>query len=430
MTGSTTGGSFTIKRRVSGRGGPSLGSRFPGRPSSSRGSQSSRSGGGAGRRYRGGGRKKKGGDSIDSARFINKVDHAQIKIEEDYVPTNMYADFPFEARVIQAAENKGYITPTQIQDQAIPIAMAGKDLVGLSATGTGKTAAFLLPILHRLFTCEIRQALILAPTRELAIQIDNELHGLHGKRMQLFSTVVVGGVPSYRQIKQLRKTNHIVIGTPGRVMDLMKRGELDLSKMDTVVLDEADRMLDMGFIDDMRFVMQHVPKERQTLFFSATMSQEIQKLISEFLTDPTTISVKSRDTSEHVDQDVIRVQGRNKLDVLLETLSDVNFSKVIIFTQTKRGAEHLSNELHAQDISCTAIHGDLSHWDRQKALKRFIDGDVRVLVATDVAARGIDVKDISHVINYDIPQTYDDYIHRIGRTGRAGKIGHALTFVA
>jgi len=413
--------SFTIKRRVHGR--PSGGS---GGDKKRSGSSSKRSGS-FNRRGRGG--KKKADKSIPVEKFINKVDPSKILDEEAYVPTNTYADFPFEKRVRQAADNKGYVTPTQIQDKAIPVAMKGQDIVGLSATGTGKTAAFLLPILHRLFMCQIRKALILAPTRELAIQINDELHGLHGRRMQVFSTVVVGGVPAYRQIKQLRKQNHIIVGTPGRVMDLMKRGELDLSEMDVVVLDEADRMLDMGFIDDMRYVMEHVPEVRQTLFFSATMSKEIEKLIGEFLTNPITISVKTRDTSENVDQDVVRVNGRSKVDVLAEMLEDKAMEKVIIFTETKRGAEHLSNELHIKEIKADALHGDKDHWARQKSLKRFVDGDVRVLVCTDVAARGIDVKGITHVINYDTPTNYDDYVHRIGRTGRAGSMGHALTFV-
>ena len=415
--------SFTIKRRVHGR--PSGGS--GGDKKRSGGSSNRSSGGSFNRRRRGG--KKKADKSIPIEKFINKVDPSKILDEEAYVPTNMYADFPFEKRVRQAADNKGYVTPTQIQDKAIPVAMKGRDIVGLSATGTGKTAAFLLPILHRLFMCQIRKSLILAPTRELAIQINDELHGLHGRRMQVFSTVVVGGVPAFRQIKQLRKQNHIIVGTPGRVMDLMKRGELDLSEMDVVVLDEADRMLDMGFIDDMRFVMQHVPDVRQTLFFSATMSKEIEVLIGEFLTDPETISVKTRDTSENVDQDIVRVGGRSKVDVLAEMLEDKEMEKVIIFTETKRGAEHLMNELHIKEVSSDALHGDKDHWARQKSLKNFVDGKTRVLVCTDVAARGIDVKGITHVINYDTPTNYDDYVHRIGRTGRAGQMGHALTFV-
>ncbi len=415
--------SFTIKRRVHGR--PSGGSGGGKKKSNSSGKRS----GSFGRNRRGRGGRGKADKSIPIEKFINKVDPNKILDEEAYVPTNTYADFPFEKRVRQAADNKGYVTPTQIQDKAIPVAMKGQDIVGLSATGTGKTAAFLLPILHRLFMCQIRKALILAPTRELAIQINDELHGLHGRRMQVFSTVVVGGVPAFRQIKQLRKQNHIIVGTPGRVMDLMKRGELDLSEMDVVVLDEADRMLDMGFIDDMRYVMQHVPEVRQTLFFSATMSKEIELLISEFLTNPETISVKTRDTSENVDQDVVRVNGRSKVDILAELLKNKEMEKVIVFSDTKRGAEHLMNELHIQEISADALHGDKDHWARQKSLKNFVEGKTRVLVCTDVAARGIDVKGITHVINYDTPTNYDDYVHRIGRTGRAGQMGHALTFI-
>ena len=378
-------------------------------------------------RRRGGQRQRRGRWSkgrtkpeIDISKFINKLDHHRVAQVRQYQPQHHYRDFNFERRVRQAVDNKGFELPTEIQDKTIPLGLAGKDVVGLSATGTGKTAAFLLPILDQLFRCRIRQALIMAPTRELAIQINNELHALHQKRMFVFSTVLVGGLPAWKQIKQLRKEkNHIIIGTPGRIMDLLDRGALDLSQCDCVVLDEADRMLDMGFIDDMRYVMKHVPQRRQTLFFSATMSPDIKQLIGEFLHHPTTVSVKTRDTSELVDQDVVHLAGRSRIDVLTETLSRADMKKVIVFVETKRDAEAVSAELQKRKVNADSIHGDRDHWERQRALRGFVEDTTRVLVATDVAARGIDVRGITHVINYHLPQEYDDYIHRIGRTGRA-----------
>lgn len=391
--------------------------------------QSSRSGG----RGRGRGRwnkKKKTKPAIDISKFINKIDHKRVAEVQSYVPTNSFKDFAFERRVRQAVDNKGFDTPTEIQDKAIPLGLEGRDVVGLSATGTGKTVAFLLPILDQLFRCRLRQALIMAPTRELAIQINDELHDLHQRRMFVFSTVLVGGLPAWRQIKQLQKDkNHVIIGTPGRIMDLIDRGKLDLSQCDCVVLDEADRMLDMGFIDDMRYVMRHVPERRQTLFFSATMSKEIENLVGEFLTNPETISVKTRDTSEMVDQDVVRLEGRNRIEVLTEILKQEEMKKTIVFVETKRDAEQVAAELQHRGINADSIHGDRDHFERQRALKGFVQNKTRVLVATDVAGRGIDIKGITHVINYHVPTEYEDYVHRIGRTGRAGEVGHALTFV-
>lgn len=375
-------------------------------------------------------KKKKDKKEIDINKYINKIDHSRVEEVRAYVPKHRFRDFEFEKRVKQAAENKGFDTPTEIQDKAIPLALEGHDVVGLSATGTGKTAAFLLPILDQLFRCRLRQALIIAPTRELAFQINSELHDLHQRKMFVFSTVLVGGLPAWKQIKQLQKDkNHIIVGTPGRIMDLMDRGKLDLSQCDCVVLDEADRMLDMGFINDMRYIMKHVPERRQTLFFSATMSKEIEQLIGEFLNNPTTVSVKTRDTSEMIDQDVVRLDGRRRIDVLTDLLKQEEMVKTIVFVETKKDAEEVSTELQKRGINADSIHGDRDHWERKRALQGFMNDKTNVLVATDVAGRGIDIRGISHVVNYHIPHEYEDYVHRIGRTGRAGEIGHALTFV-
>ncbi|HYC83239.1 MAG TPA: DEAD/DEAH box helicase, partial [Candidatus Paceibacterota bacterium] len=271
--------------------------------------------------------------------------------------------------------------------------------------------------------------LIMAPTRELAIQIQDELRGF-AKVMGVFSVCCVGGAGIGPQLAQLRHRNHFVIGTPGRLKDLMARRALDLSKFKTVVLDEADRMLDMGFINEMRFMLDKMPKERQTLFFSATLSREIESLIGEFLNEPVRVSVKTRDTSKTIDQDVVRVQrGADKLDLLHDLLNQEDFSKVLIFGRTKHGVERLSKSLEERGFKAESIHGDKNHSQRQKALTLFKSDKVQILVATDVAARGLDINDVSHVINYDLPSTYEDYVHRIGRTGRGGKTGKALTFI-
>ncbi len=378
---------------------------------------------------RGNSKKKKAETDIN--KYIHKVDLSRIQEVREYEPIHHFKDFKFESRVQTAVKNKGFEKPSEIQDKTIPLALEGKDVVGLSATGTGKTVAFLLPILDRLFRCRVRQALIMAPTRELALQINKELHDLHQKRMFVFSTILVGGLPAWKQIKELqRDKNHILVGTPGRIMDLIDRGKLDLSQCDCVVLDEADRMLDMGFVDDMRYVMKQVSPRRQTLLFSATMSKEVERLIDEFTTDTETVSVKTRDTSEFVEQEVIRVGDKNRFELLKDTLVGEGMEKVMVFVETKKDAEIVSQRLQSAGLNADSIHGDRDHWERQKAMKNFSRGKTRILVATDVAGRGIDISGVTHVINYHIPTDYEDYVHRIGRTGRAGEVGHAISFVA
>ena len=243
------------------------------------------------------------------------------------------------------------------------------------------------------------------------------------------STCCVGGVSIYGQIAELRRTNSFIIGTPGRVKDLINRRCIDLSTFNTIVLDEADRMLDMGFIGDMKFVMAKMPAKRHTLFFSATMTKEVEGLIKQFLNNPVVVSVRTGDTSKNVDQDIVRLAGKNKIDVLHDLLIDKNFSKVIIFGKTKHGVEKLSQKLIERGFKADSIHGDKPHNRRQRAIKGFKDNEISILVATDVAARGLDIPNVSHVINYDVPATYEDYVHRIGRTGRGNKAGKALTFI-
>ncbi|MBI2613081.1 DEAD/DEAH box helicase [Candidatus Kaiserbacteria bacterium] len=364
---------------------------------------------------------------IDVSRFINKG--PIVEAEMRFTPENPFDSLPIDARIKHTIAQKGYTTPTPIQDQAIMHILRGRDIVGIANTGTGKTGAFLIPLLDKVVKNRSERVLIIVPTRELALQIDEEFQSFsHGSGF--LSVCVVGGANINPQIHRMRKDPFFVIGTPGRLKDLMERRVLDLSKFRTVVLDEADRMLDMGFIRDMRFIISHMPKVRHTLFFSATLSRDIEALIGDFLTNPVRVSVKTGETAHGVHQDIVRIEnGKTKLDVLHDLLSQPEFTKVLVFGRTKHGVEKLSKMLKQRGIPAESIHGNKTQNKRQAALALFKDNRVQVLVATDVAARGIDVEDVTHVINYDLPTTYDDYVHRIGRTGRAGKRGKALTFV-
>ncbi len=367
------------------------------------------------------------GEFIDVSRFISRAEI--VEPEQIVTIDHKFEDFSFDQELKDAINKKGFVNPTPIQDKVIPHILKGKDVVGLANTGTGKTAAFLLPLITKVRLIPEEKVLILAPTRELAIQIAEELRDFtYGSN--IYSTYCVGGMHIGRQIDQLRRQNHFVIGTPGRIKDLIQRGMIETKNFGTIVLDEADRMLDMGFIEDMRWILSGFPKSRQTLFFSATLSPQIEKLIHDFLQNPEMISVRKRETSKNIDQDVIRVgTSDNKLEVLAKMLNEKEFEKVIIFGRTKRGVEVLSKDLFKRGFKVEAIHGDKNHSQRQRALKSFKDNKARILVATDVAARGLDIPNVTHVINFDIPQTYDDYVHRIGRTGRGDSTGKAFTFI-
>lgn len=376
---------------------------------------------------RGGGRGPKK-QTIHPSKFINK---AAVAVEvAPYVPTHVFTDFALNTVLQENIASIGFTAPSAIQDQAIPIALTGCDVIGLANTGTGKTAAFLLPILEKLNGDEQRDSvLIMAPTRELAQQIDEEFRRF-ARGLKLFSCIAVGGTNIDRQIRELRRHPHVVIGTPGRLKDLMNRRELKLTNVNTFVLDEADRMLDMGFINDIRFVANLLPSDRQTLCFSATMTPTIATLVQDFMRDPATVSVRTGETSDHVEQDIIEAFDKvHKIELLEELLKQDEFEKVLVFGETKYGVQRLSDNLTKSGIPSEAIHGNKSQSQRQRALKAFKDQKVKVLVATDVAARGLDIPNVSHVINFDQPNTYDDYVHRIGRTGRGGKSGKALTFV-
>lgn len=399
-----------------------------GRPSNGGGRSfgGGRSGGGGGRR--GGGNRGPAKKYIHPSKFINK---AVAKADEvPYESTHKFADFPFGAQLHHNIASKGYITPSAIQDQAIPHIIEGRDVIGLANTGTGKTAAFLLPIIERQSGITLRPSvLIVAPTRELAQQIEEQFREF-ARGLDLYSTLIVGGVNIDRQIRDLKRRPHFIIGTPGRLKDLMQRNILQLKNMTTLVLDEADRMLDMGFLPDIRQIVSEMPKERQTLFFSATITPEISALVQTFLHDPVTVSVRTSETSEHVEQDIIESRDKaHKLEILTDMLRGSDYDKVLIFGETKFGVQRLSDHLDNSGIPSAAIHGNKNQSQRQRALKQFKDMRVKVLVATDVAARGLDIPNVSHVINFDTPQTYEDYVHRIGRTGRAGASGKAFTFI-
>ncbi|MHB8710522.1 MAG: DEAD/DEAH box helicase [Minisyncoccota bacterium] len=409
-------GSASGPRRFNDR----VGNRFP-----------SRGGYGGGRGRSGGGRRggfgSFGETEAEISKFTNK---AVVSTEEPvFVPEHTFSDFDINAHLKANILARKYESPTPIQDKAIPHALLGQDIVGLAQTGTGKTAAFLIPLIDKVVKQKGECILIMAPTRELAVQIEKELAGF-AKGLGFRGMVAVGGANIGPQISQLRHDPAFVIGTPGRLKDLLERRALDLSGFGTVVLDEADRMLDMGFIDDMRTILGKMRKERHTLFFSATMSKDIERLIGDFLTSPVIISVKRRDTPSSVDQDVVRIpRGKDKFEVLAELLKDREFSRVLVFGRTKFGVEKLAKALSRLHIHAESIHGNKTHGARIRALEAFKAGKVSVLVATDVAARGLDIPAVSHVINYDLPSTYEDYVHRIGRTGRASLKGRALTFV-
>ncbi|MDD2935424.1 MAG: DEAD/DEAH box helicase [Candidatus Pacebacteria bacterium] len=373
-------------------------------------------------------RKSRSGQSqfSDVSKFINKA--VPEKNVKPYTPKNSFDCFLIDENLKRNILKTGYKHPTPIQDQAIPHVLNGSDIVGIANTGTGKTAAFIIPLLDKVIKNRKQNIIIIAPTRELAIQINQELVKF-AFGLRIFSVCAVGGMPIFRQISDLRRNYNFIIGTPGRVKDLVDRGHIPLEEFQTIVLDESDRMLDMGFINDMRFLMSAMPKNHQTLFFSATLSDDIKNIINNFLKDPISISVRVNDTASSVDQDVIYVKNEPKLDLLHNLLIQPEFNKVLIFGKTKLGVEKLSERLSIRGLKVKSIHGNKNHTQRQHALKLFKENTVNILVATDVAARGLDIPNISHVINYELPSTYEDYIHRIGRTGRGGKAGKALTFI-
>jgi len=334
--------------------------------------------------------------------------------------------------ILKALSQQGYSTPTPIQQQAIPIVLKQQDLLGCAQTGTGKTAAFAIPILQLLYQQKQHvpgiKVLILTPTRELAIQI-NESFAAYGQNTNITHTVIFGGVSQLHQTIALKKGVDVLIATPGRLLDLMSQGFINLRHLQIFVLDEADRMLDMGFIHDVKKVIVRLPEKRQTLFFSATMPPEIQKLASVLLTNPAKVEVTPvSSTVDAIEQSLYFVAKEDKNKLLLHLLKDKAMLNALVFTRTKHGADKVVKVLLKEDITAAAIHGNKSQNARQNALSNFKNGNLRVLVATDIAARGIDIDDLGHVINFELPEVPETYVHRIGRTGRAGNTGIALSF--
>ena len=347
-----------------------------------------------------------------------------------------FDEFGLRAELLDAIRASGYTTATPIQQRAIPHVLEGQDLLAAAQTGTGKTAAFTLPLLQRLAADQTASGrppvrlLIVAPTRELAAQIHDSVR-TYGRKLPLRSAVIFGGVGMQPQVDRLRKGVDILIATPGRLLDHLQRGNLRLDRVQSVVLDEADRMLDMGFIHDIRKLMKQLPSRRQTLLFSATFSTEIRRLASGMLSSPVEIDVAPRNSAaETVAQRVYRLEKAEKRRVLSRLIREGDWQQELVFTRTKHGANNLSRQLDQDGLTTAAIHGNKSQSARTKALDGFKRGRVRVLVATDIAARGLDIDHLPHVVNYDLPHVAEDYVHRIGRTGRAGNEGEAISLVA
>jgi len=366
---------------------------------------------------------------FDPSFLINKTKTSQENTRLDVVKIdNEFADFQIQEKIKINIKDKGYLTPTPIQDKVIPLIIKGQDVVGIANTGTGKTAAFLIPLVDKVFKNKHEKVLIITPTRELAVQIEQEFIVI-ARNLRIFSALCIGGVGMGRQVSRLRQKPQFVVGTPGRLKDLQERRVLDLRGFTTIVLDEVDRMLDMGFINDIQHLISFLSDKRQSLFFSATIEGKVRQVMTRFLKNPVIISVKTKNVVDNVNQQIVRIAGGNKIDVLHDLLIQEGFNKVLIFGRTKWGIEKLAKVLIQKGFKVSTIHGNKSQNQRQRALTQFKRGQVKVLLATDVAQRGLDIKDVTHVINFDLPETEEDYIHRIGRTARADKKGVAITLM-
>ncbi len=364
---------------------------------------------------------------LDPSLFVKKAKEQVSQVEQ--VSEAKFEQYAIIDKLKQNIAERGYTTPTPIQEKALPEILAGRDVIGIANTGTGKTGAFLISFIDKVHKDKNQKVLIVVPTRELATQIGDEFR-IFAKGTGLNIVTTVGGMNIRRQMYELRNRPNFVVGTPGRLKDLIGQRELNLGHFQNVVLDEVDRMVDMGFINDVKYLVSLLPKPRQSLFFSATVDEKTKEVLRSFVKEPVMVSVKQQSTAENIDQDVIRVShGRLKIDILADLLSKPEFDKVLIFGRTKWGMERLGQTLRDRGFKAMAIHGNKSQNQRQRALDEFKNGNLHILIGTDVASRGLDIENVTHVINYDAPETYDDYVHRIGRTGRAGKKGTALTFV-
>lgn len=392
---------------------------------------------GGNRRFsRSGGRSFRGRGGFGGARRIKSFDPSSVintiqasAETQEYEIIHEFSDFPINQILRKNILEKGYLIPTPIQDQAILPLLEGRDLIGIANTGTGKTAAFLIPLIEKVLKNKEERVLIIAPTRELAMQIRDEFVSF-SKGLNLYSALCIGGANIRRQIQELRSYPNFVIGTPGRLQDLIRSRNLNLSYFGSIVLDEADHMVDIGFIADIRYIISLLPKVRQSLFFSATIDGKVREILNSFVQNAVLVSVKTGDTAENVQQDTIKViSGESKVEQLHELLIRKEFEKVLLFGRTKHGVQKLSDELVRRGFRADAIHGNKKQGQRTRILEKFKRNEIQILLATDVASRGLDIPNVSHVINYDLPESYDAYIHRIGRTGRADKKGIALTFV-
>ena len=365
--------------------------------------------------------------TLDFSKLIRKsTQPAEMK---EVVIKHMFNDFAFSAELKSNIAKKGYKIPTPVQDQSIPHILEGKNIIGLANTGTGKTGAFLLPLIEKVSKDRNQFVLILAPTRELALQIEKEFRDF-SVNMKIFSAMCVGGMPIYNQIQSLARRPNFVIGTPGRIKDLADRGKIRFSSFNNIVLDEVDHMLDMGFVDPITDILNAINPVRQSLFFSATMPPKILELVKRFVGAHVTVEIASRDHMTSIDQDVVVVRDEaHKFSELLRLIKEPGFDKILIFSETKRQVDKLLKALTVAGVNAESIHGDERQSQRRKALSNFDTNKVKILIATDVAARGLDIKNITHVINYTAPQSNENYTHRIGRTGRGSNKGTALTFV-
>lgn len=367
--------------------------------------------------------------TLDPSLLVKGADHELVG--NLFRSDRLVSELPIDTRLKQSLAKKGFDRPTEIQDKTLEALLRGRDLLGIAQTGTGKTGAFLIPIIDKLLHKRTNPyALVVVPTRELALQVEEEFKSM-ARELGLYSACFIGGTNINRDLQNLRRSSHVVIATPGRLLDLTDRRAIGLDKFETLVLDEFDRMLDMGFIRDVNRILAGMHQRKHTMLFSATLDSSQQPMINSILRDPVTIKVSTGNGSaDGIEQEVIRLKpGEDKFRVLQEMLALSEFRKVLLFEETKHRVSRLCIKLNKAGIRADQIHGNKSQNARQNALKSFKLGRIQVLVATDVASRGLDVSDISHVINYQVPQTHDSYIHRIGRTGRAGKVGKAYTFV-
>jgi ATP-dependent RNA helicase RhlE len=365
---------------------------------------------------------------MDAGLFVKK---AQPVIETQYISHRAIQDLPVNQSIIANLLQKGYVAPTEIQDKSIEPILKGADLMGLAQTGTGKTGAFLIPLTHNLLGKNpANQILVISPTRELALQIEKEFKSI-ASGLRLYSESLIGGTDVRKDLMKLRKPNHVIIGTPGRIQDMVQQRAIELGNFSTLVLDEFDRLLDMGFAPGILKIVDGMRNRKQTILFSATENRSQKALIGQLLKSPVEVRLhNSNNSGDNIDQEIIRVsEGENKMEMLLNLVRNPDFEKVLIFADTKRWVSKICKNLRKAGIRADEIHGNKSQHYRINALEAFRNRKIKVLVATDVAARGLDIINVSHVINYQQPQNMDSYIHRIGRTGRAGKSGKAYTFI-